>query len=91
MMVCKGSQIARENFGKFIYQLQPKTETLLRKVERILIRLYRQNVALLFNQTCLNEGLLCNYIYIYIYMCVCVCVIYIYIYINYMDIEERKS
>ena len=41
---------------------------------RILMELYRQNVSLLFNQTCLNEGLLPNYTTIYIY-------IYIYIYI----------
>ena len=32
------------------------TKTLVRKLERILIRLYKQNVSLLFNQTCLNEG-----------------------------------
>ena len=37
----------RENFGKFIYQFQPKTKTLIRN-----IKLYRQNVSLLFNQTC---------------------------------------
>ena len=57
----------------------------IRKPEGILIKLYRQNVSLLFNQTCLNERLLLNhththththvYIYnIYIYICVCVCV-----------------
>ena len=47
-------------FSKFIYQLQPKTKTLVRKLERIL-KVYRQNLSLLFNQTCLNEGLLSNY------------------------------
>ena len=40
--------------------------------------LYRQNVSLLFNQTCVNEVLLADYTHthththIYIYMCVCV-------------------
>ena len=53
--------------------------------KKSLIKLYRQNVSLLFNQTCLNERLLPNcththththtHIYIYIY------IIYIYIYI----------
>ena len=62
--------------GKFIHQFQPETKTLIRKLERMLIKLYRQNVSLLFNQTCLNERLLPNYththththIYIYIYI-----------------------
>ena len=51
---------ARNKFGKFIYQLQPKTETLVRKLERILIKLHRQNMPLLFNLTYLNERLLPN-------------------------------
>ena len=86
MMAYERSESALDKFGKFIYQLQPKTKTLVRKLEKIQIKLYRQNVFLLFNQKCLNEGLLPNYththththtyiyIYIYIYMCVCVCV-----------------
>ena len=40
---------ARDNFGKFINQFQPKTETLDRKLERILIKLFTQHVSLLFN------------------------------------------
>ena len=50
-----------------------------KKLVRVFIKLYRQNVSLLFNQTCLNERLLPNHthththihihthIYIYIY------------------------
>ena len=67
---------ARDNFGKFIYQLPPKTKTLVRKLERILLKLYRQNVSLLFNQT---------YIYIYIHT-----YIYIYIYI-YIERERERE
>ena len=44
------SESARDNFGKFIHQFQPETNTLIRKRERIIIKLYRQNVSLLFNQ-----------------------------------------
>ena len=71
-MAYERSEGAQDNFGKFIHQFQPETRTLIRKLERILIKLYRQNVALLFNQTCLNEKLLPNdththtHIYIYI-------------------------
>ena len=82
MMVYEKSESARKNLGKFIYQHQPKTKKLVRKIERILMKLYWQNVYLLFDQICLNEGLLPKYphtcarayIYIYIYICVCVCV-----------------
>ena len=55
MMAYKGSESARDNFGKFIHQFQPETKTLIRKLEKILIKLYNQNVSLLSNQTCLNE------------------------------------
>ena len=61
MMADGRSKSTRGNFGKFIYLFQPETKTLIRKLERILITSYRQNVSLLFNQTCLNERLLPNY------------------------------
>ena len=80
------SESARDNFGKFIDQFQLEIKTPIKKLERIL-KLYRQNLFLLFNQTSLHERLLPNnnnnthththtyiYIYIYIYICVCVCV-----------------
>ena len=51
------------NFGKFIHQFQPETKTLIKKLERILIKLYRQNVSFLFDQTWLNERLLPKYTY----------------------------
>ena len=64
MMAYVRSDSAWDNFGKFIHQFQFETKKLIRKLERILIKLYRQNVSLLFNQTCLNK---------YLYMCVRVC------------------
>ena len=49
--------------------MQPlQTKTLIRKLERILNKLYRQNLSLIFNETCLNERLLPNYTYKYIYI-----------------------
>ena len=66
MMAYERSESARDNFGKFIHELQLETETLIRKHESDLNKLYKQNVSLLFNQACI-------YIYIHIY--------YIYIYI----------
>ena len=62
-MAYESLERAWDYFGKFIYQFQPKTKTFIRKLERILIKLYRQNVFLLFHQTYLNERQLPNYIY----------------------------
>ena len=73
MMVYKKSESARDNFSKFIEQLQPKTKRLVRKLKRILIKFNRQNVSLLFNQTFLNEGLQPP-LPTHIYMCVCMSV-----------------
>ena len=67
-MAPEESEIVRDNFDKFIHQFQPETETLIIKLERILIKLYRQNVSLLFNETCLNEQLLPNYTHIYLFI-----------------------
>ena len=44
MMAYEKCENARENFGKFIHQFQPETKTLIRKLEMILIKLYRQNI-----------------------------------------------
>ncbi len=63
-MAYEGSESARDNFGKFICQFKPESKTLIRKLERILNKLYRQNLSLLFNKTYI-------YIYIYIYMKKC--------------------
>ena len=57
MVTCLGSKSALDNFGKFIDQFQPKPETLSWKFERILIKLYRLNVSLLFNPTDLHGAL----------------------------------
>ena len=57
MTADESSESAWNNFGNFIHQLLSETKTLIRKPERNLIKLYRQNVSCLFN------------IYIYIYIC----------------------
>ena len=85
MMSYEMSKNTRYNFCKFIHSFQPETKTLIRKLESNLIKLYRQNVFLLFNQTCLNERLLPNYTYVYMYIRVYICLslsIYMYIYIQ---------
>ena len=51
MMTYEGLESDRDNFGKFFNQLQPKTKALVRKLEKTLIKLFRQNVSSLFKQT----------------------------------------
>ena len=51
MIAYERTESAQDNFGKFIHQFQPETKTLIKELERILIKSYRQNVSLLFNQT----------------------------------------
>ena len=63
MIAYERSECARKNFGKFIYQFQPETKTLIKKLERIFLKLYLQYVFLLYNETYLNERLLPNYTY----------------------------
>ena len=81
MIAYELSKNAQDNFEKFINQFQPETKT---HIERILNKLYRQNLSLSFKETCSYERLLPNYahtrththahthththIYIYIYI-----------------------
>ena len=82
MMAYGRSESAWDNFSKFIYQLQPKARTLVRKLERIVINYIDKMAFLLFNQTCLNEVLQPNSTYTHMSVevncsvcaCVCVCV-----------------
>ena len=41
---------ARNNFGKFIHQFKSEIKIHIRKLERIIIKLYQQNLSLLLNQ-----------------------------------------
>ena len=69
--------------GKFIYQFQPETKTLIRKLERILNKLYRQNLSLSFNEIHTHTHTH-THTHIYIY-------IYIHIYIYNLILSKAKS
>ena len=45
MQAYEMSESARDNFGNFIHQFQPETKTLIRKLESILIELFRENAS----------------------------------------------
>ena len=51
VLVDERYQSAWNNFGKFIYPLQLKTKALIRKLERILIILYRQKCVFSVSST----------------------------------------
>ena len=46
-MAYERSEGVLDNFGKFIHQIQPETKTFIRKLEMILIKLYKQNVSII--------------------------------------------
>ena len=56
MMAIGGSECIQENIGKFIYLLQPKIKSLVRKLERILVNYI--DASLLSDQFSLSKGLL---------------------------------
>ena len=47
MIAYEGSESAQDNFEKFFYQFQPEIKTLIRKLERILNKLHRQNLSII--------------------------------------------
>ena len=48
MMAYEGSKSDwEEKFGEFIYQFKAEIRTLVRKLERILMKLYRQHVSII--------------------------------------------
>ena len=67
MMSYEGSESARkEKFGEFVYQFKPEIRTHVRKLERIIVKLYR-HVSISFKQTYSNEKNADLYIYIYVH------------------------
>ena len=56
------------NFGELIYLQPDNVKKLLRKIENIEKKLANARVAILFNETCLNENILPNFTNIYIYI-----------------------
>ena len=48
MMSFERSEIAQDNFVKFIYELQPKTKRLFRELEKILMKLYSKKMGLYY-------------------------------------------
>ena len=47
MMAYEKSESSRDNFDKFIHQIQLKTKIHIRKLDRFLIKLYRQNAFII--------------------------------------------
>ena len=45
MMAYEGFKKTLDNSGKSIHKFRPENKTLIRKLETILIKLYRQNVT----------------------------------------------
>ena len=77
------------SIGTILKKYCPDIRSLIRKEEKLLNKIAKKTVSVVFNQTCIKEKLLpkytiymCIYMYIcvciYMYICVCVC-IYVYL------------
>ena len=69
LFICTKMDLELNNQYSLIFhktQTNKQTNKRIRKFEKILIKLYSQNVSLSFNQTCLNERFLPSYTYLYI-------------------------
>ena len=54
------------NLGQLLHQCDPGLKALFRKYERTRLKVVRNSQKIVFNQTCIKEGLLPNYTNIYI-------------------------
>ena len=57
-----------KNFANFLFLFNQETRRLIRKIENIEKKLINCQLAVLFNQTCLNEDILPTYTNIYTYI-----------------------
>ena len=73
MMACERYGSARDNFDEFNIKHQRKTKTLVRKREKILLKLYRQNMSLLFKPAWTKDSYLTTHTHINITGWVSVC------------------
>ena len=48
----------KRKFGFFLNQFPATTKKLIRQLERIKMKINRQNMSILFNNICINENLL---------------------------------
>ena len=56
------------SYGQLLFIIPESVKKKLRDVERIKKKIKNEEYSLLFNQTCLLEGVYPKYIYIYIYL-----------------------
>ena len=63
-----GGSTKRTTLGKTLIQFSPEIKSLVRKLEKTLIKCKRKTASVVFNKTCLKENMLPKYAkYIYIY------------------------
>ena len=55
------------NFGQLLFHLPSEEKRIVRKIEKVLYKKNAADTAIIFNNTCLKEGLLPKYYYYYYY------------------------
>ena len=54
------------NFGELLFHLPQNNVKSIRALEKLKIKIIKEKYVLLFNKTCIDEGMIPKYIYIYI-------------------------
>ena len=60
------------NLGQILFMLPTEIKIKIRKLEKAHNVFINNKYGIIFNETCIKEGLLPKYTDIYIYICVCV-------------------
>ena len=47
-----------ENFGQLLFHLNSEEKKIVRKIEKVIYKINAADTAIIFNNTCLKEGLL---------------------------------
>lgn len=66
-MIQERIESARVNHGTFVNTFHLEVKKILRKIEKMKKRIIKQGISVVFNNVCLNEGMLPKYTNIYIY------------------------
>ena len=60
--------LSEPTFGHLLSTLPAEEKSTVRRIEKILYKINAAETAILFNTTCINEGLLPKYYYYYYYL-----------------------
>ena len=67
-MAVENAETRRSNLGQLLFNMDCESRLIVRKVEKLNKKLVANSSGVLFNQVCIDEGLLPKYTNIYMYI-----------------------